>query len=237
MTPWKSRSKLKSDRQRGRPVDGQWNARRTARLPSAPDPHTLWLCRRGVAGDQCQLPGRSANWKSRPQAVLPGSLENLASAQLRRAGFRRRVWTARRLKSATSCPSRRARKLGCGMPAKVSFPATNLRVASARPGQALSLTAGSLLASQLSELGPDAAGNLLSSQVASSAPRSQHTHPSTGLRARYPGEISGKPANSRSRDSRSSGLARDFSFACPTAEPCVVQVSGTQCPRQRVRSR
>ena len=139
--------------------------------------------------------------------------------------------------SATSCPSRRARKLGCGMPAKVSFPATNLRVASARPGQALSLTAGSLLASQLSELGPDAAGNLLSSQVASSAPRSQHTHPSTGLRARYPGEISGKPANSRSRDSRSSGLARDFSFACPTAEPCVVQVSGTQCPRQRVRSR
>jgi hypothetical protein len=35
---------------------------------------------------------------------------------------------------AISGPSRRARKLGLGMPAKVSFPATNLRAASARPG-------------------------------------------------------------------------------------------------------
>jgi hypothetical protein len=40
MTPWKSRSKLKSDPQRGRPVDGQQNARRTAKLPSTPDRHT-----------------------------------------------------------------------------------------------------------------------------------------------------------------------------------------------------
>jgi hypothetical protein len=47
-----------------------------------------------------QLPGTAPNSHWRPQAVLPGSLENLASAQLRRTGFRRRVWTARWLKSA-----------------------------------------------------------------------------------------------------------------------------------------
>ena len=40
MTPWKSRSKLKSDPQRGRSVDGRQKARRTARLPSAPDRYT-----------------------------------------------------------------------------------------------------------------------------------------------------------------------------------------------------
>lgn len=40
MTPWKSRSKLKSDPQRGRSVDGRQKARRTARLPSEPDQYT-----------------------------------------------------------------------------------------------------------------------------------------------------------------------------------------------------
>lgn len=37
---WKSRSRLRSDPQRSRPVGGQVNARRTARPPSAPARHT-----------------------------------------------------------------------------------------------------------------------------------------------------------------------------------------------------
>jgi hypothetical protein len=57
--------------------------------------------------------------------------------------------------SAISCPSRRARKPGLGMPAKVSFPSTNLRVASARLGQFPSLSSGRLLASQLTALAPN----------------------------------------------------------------------------------
>ena len=51
-----------------------------------------------VSGDECgPLVG-----SSRPQAVLPGALENLVSACLRMAGFRRRVWISLWLGPATS---------------------------------------------------------------------------------------------------------------------------------------
>jgi hypothetical protein len=63
---------------------------------------------RKCTGSEGQLPGTPVNWKSRPQPVLPGALENLASAYMRVAGFRRRVWASLWLGPAIS---------GCSPPA------------------------------------------------------------------------------------------------------------------------
>jgi hypothetical protein len=114
--------------------------------PRTRAPRRLRRCRdRYVVGDNVLRPG----CKPKIRAPEPDGHEHPLMAGTTRS---RRWWKAAAEQSgnhsegplsgfastspspAISGPSRRARKLGLGMPAKVSFPATNLRAALARPG-------------------------------------------------------------------------------------------------------
>lgn len=97
---------------------------------------------RGLGRQQSGVELVYRSTRDRPSAVLRQARDIAGARRLPATAIRRSIRRPGRLEPAISRPSRRTRKLALGMPAMVSFPATNLRAASARLGHERASTNG-----------------------------------------------------------------------------------------------